>query len=219
MRFTLALLLSSTMSAHAQTTEESSRPIGHGFREVLRSEVLPAGSFEGVGHFAFVYFGDTKLCQCSASDLFVSPSGRFAVFIDGPSGQVNLFEVQSKTVMPVTASFVGLVDSVAWDEKSDSATVQFQPSESSNTRPHPLDVSLPTDKSPTGMVVFASKALLVRAIAQKRGLHYEELAVPGHPDAIRFRFSPMSDEQSRGLAFAIPRDAYYFTAMIPVEKP
>jgi len=29
----------------------------------------------------------------------------------------------------------------------------------------------------------------------------------------------MSYEQSRGLAFAIPRDAYYFTAMIPVEKP
>ena len=30
-----------------------------------------------VGHFAFVHYEDTKLCQCSASDLFVSPSARF----------------------------------------------------------------------------------------------------------------------------------------------
>jgi hypothetical protein len=222
MRSLPALLSLLTVGAHAQTLEESSRSIGGGFREVMRSEALPAGSFESIGHITFVYFEDRKLCECSARDLFVSPSGSFAVFIDGPSGQVKLFAIQSKRSTPITSSFVALVDTVSWDEKSRSATVRFRHSETGNTTPHPLAISLPVmppHKSPAGMVVFASKAPLVRQIALKRKLPYEELAVPGHDDAVRFRFSPMSDEQSRGLAFAIPREAYYFQGVILVDKP
>ncbi len=222
MRFLPALLSLLTVAAHAQTLEESSRTIGGGFREVMRSEALPAGSFEGIGHFAFVYFEDTKLCQCSASDLFVSPSGSFAVVIDGPSGQVKLFSIKSKRITPITSSFVALVDTVSWDEKARSATVRFRLSETGNATPHPLTISLPVmppHESPAGMVVFASKAPLVRQIALERKLPYKELAVPGHDDAIRFSFSPMSDEQSQELAFAIPRDAYYFAGYILVDKP
>ena len=138
--FPTFLLVAATVSA--AILEESSRSLGRGFREVTRSESLPAGSFEGVGHFAFVYFGDTKLCQCTASDLFVSPSGSFAVFIDGPSGKVMLFTVQSKAVSSITPSFVGLVAAVSWNEASNLATVQFRAADANGTPPMPMTISL-----------------------------------------------------------------------------
>lgn len=138
--FPTFLLVATTIQA--ATLEESSRPLGRGFREVTRSESLPAGGFESVGHFAFVYFVDTELCQCTASDLFVSPSGRFAVFMEGPSGKVTLFTVQSKSIAPITSSFVGLLASVSWDEASNLATVRFRAADANGITPMPMTVSL-----------------------------------------------------------------------------
>lgn len=67
-----------------------------------------------------------------------------------------------------------------------------------------------TRKNPVGIVVATSNAHLVRQVAFERNLKYEEVAVQGHPDAVRFRFDPMDEGRSRELAFAIPSDAHYF---------
>jgi hypothetical protein len=146
MRWFSALLLLLTVSAHAQVVEESSRPLGNEFREVERSQKLPPGSFEGIGHFLFVYYKDLKLCQCSASEVFVSPSGRFAVFANSETGQVMLLATSTKVVKPVAPPAETFVKAVAWDESSLTAIVRFRIPEDAERAPPALTVLLsPSD--------------------------------------------------------------------------
>jgi len=145
MRWFSALLLLLTVSAYAQVLEESSRPLGHEFREIMRSEQLPPGSFEGIGHFASVYYKDRKLCECSAGEVFVSPSGRFAVFANSQTGQVMLFVSKTEVVKPVAPAANALIEAVSWDETSYSATVRFSTAEGAASPPPVLPVSLPSN--------------------------------------------------------------------------
>ena len=143
MRYFSALLMLLTLSAHAQVLEELSRPMGNEFREVERSKKLPPGSFEGVGHFLFVYYKDLKLCQCSASEVFVSPSGRFAVFANSETGQVMLLATNTKVVKPVAPPAKAFIKAVSWDESSLTAIVGFRIPEDAESAPPAFTVSLP----------------------------------------------------------------------------
>jgi hypothetical protein len=116
--------------------------MGFGFHQVQRSQVNPSGSFEGVGHFTFVYYQDLKLCQCDKAEFFISPSGNHALFINESPGSVTLFTAHSKTTNTVTSSFVGLISTVEWNESNGNALVVFQRPAANKSTPKPLSVSL-----------------------------------------------------------------------------
>lgn len=94
---------------------ERSTDLRDGFREVSRSEVSGPGSFEGVGHFVFVYFHDEKICQCSRTEMVISPDGRLALYTDVVTGKLMLFRAGSAKRAQLTQEFVGYPTSAAWD--------------------------------------------------------------------------------------------------------
>ena len=138
----LPLVLLPSMVLHAQVLQESSRDLGHGFREVTRSVKNPPGHWEGIGHFGYVYYKDTLLDQCSGSDLFISPHGRYAIYNNSSTGQLTLFEAKTRSTKPLTKSFIALINKVEWHESDNSATIYFEPSESGQPQAKPLTVQL-----------------------------------------------------------------------------
>jgi hypothetical protein len=100
-----------------QVLAEKKEDLGFGFNLIRRSIVNPPNHWEGVGHFSFIYFGKRQLCQCGHSDFSISPSGRYALVQDGPSGKLLLFDTLSVRISEVTKQYVGSPQSFAWDEK------------------------------------------------------------------------------------------------------
>ncbi len=60
----------------------------------------------------------------------------------------------------------------------------------------------------TVIMVFKSKAHLIRQVALEQGISFDERPVTGKNDVTRFSFKPMDDAASHKLVMAIPRDAY-----------
>lgn len=98
---------------------ESIEDLGHGFRCVT---IQKPTSFE-IGHFAYLYYGEQKLCDLG---LFsVSNSGGFAVFQDANSGNLFLFRRADGRQTQLTRRFVALVDKFEWDENAGMVRVYF----------------------------------------------------------------------------------------------
>ena len=117
---------SSTWLPPGTVLTETWKNVGHGYREVARSQVNPAGAFEGIGHFSFVYYGDEKLCQCSASEISVSPDGAFAVFTDVHDGKLMLFASGSHTRTVLSETFVGYPESTTWSLAERRAEIKLK---------------------------------------------------------------------------------------------
>lgn len=81
------MFLSSVIAA--EVISERSKDLGFGFRAVKQQEKIPKGHWEGIGHFSFLYFKDHKISQ--TSDYLISSDGKFAIFTDGPTGNVQAF--------------------------------------------------------------------------------------------------------------------------------
>jgi len=128
--------------AFSQVLTESSRPIGSGFQEIRRAQVSAPGVFEGISHFSFVYFGKLQVCQCSASEFFIAPSGHYALFVASPSGKVTVFNAVTQTATAVTQNFVGSINAVQWHEQTSEAVVSFWPAAAGAPAPSALRVSL-----------------------------------------------------------------------------
>ena len=121
---------------------ENSRDIGHGFREVARSQVNPPGHFEALGHFVFVYFKDEKLCKCGQSDVAISPNGAYAIFTDVSSGRLMLFTSASGTRKELTEAFVGYPKTASWDLAAKRAVVTLEEYDNGEGSIHTLTVRL-----------------------------------------------------------------------------
>ena len=115
--------------APGTVVSESSRDLGHGFRDVSRSQVNGPGSFEGMGHFSFLYYRSRQLCRCAGLDYAIAPSGQFAVFVDGPSGKLKLFHAPSGQLRELTKHFMGTPQTFTWDEARGTVKVLFLPNE------------------------------------------------------------------------------------------
>ena len=90
------LFVSSVLSA--EVISERSKDLGFGFREVIQQVKMPKGHWEGIGHFGFLYFKDHKISQ--TSDFLISSDGKFVIFTDGPTGNVQaFFSVDKKNVI------------------------------------------------------------------------------------------------------------------------
>ena len=81
-----------------EVISEKSKDHGFGFRDVRQQVKMPKGHWEGIGHFGFLYFKDHKISQ--TSDFLISSDGKFVVFTDGPTGNVQaFFSVDRKIVL------------------------------------------------------------------------------------------------------------------------
>jgi hypothetical protein len=122
-----ALCLASLLSvgiAGAQVLSERTQDLGYGFRLVARSQANPPGHWEGIGHFSFLYYRDSQLCQCGHIDFSIAPSGDYAIYAG--SEKVMLFNraTQARTVVS-RPEFVGSIEKVEWSESSGTAKVSF----------------------------------------------------------------------------------------------
>ena len=118
------LCLLGTGAASAEVLSERSKEVGSGFREVMREETNPPGHWEGVGHFAFLYYKDMQLSRTTIYSI--APSGRFALYQDGPTGDLVLFEVVSKTKKTVLPFPGSLARAFGWAEKDNSVAVTLE---------------------------------------------------------------------------------------------
>lgn len=141
MRGLLITLFLSPLLAHAQVLQESTGSLSSGFRIVHRSQVNGPGSFEGVGHFSFIYFGDQLLCQCGSGSFFISPSGARAIFT-GAQGVTTLFRTRERTTRALTSGFVSSIGHVEWNEPAGKAMVVFEQLSPGKPAPKPLQVLL-----------------------------------------------------------------------------
>lgn len=99
---------------------ESSEELGFGFRRVV---ILKPTDFE-IGHFAYLYSGDQRLC--SLGTFSVSPSGRYAIFQDDyRSGNLFLYRRADGRQTQLTTRFVALVSNFEWNEDEGWVQVTF----------------------------------------------------------------------------------------------
>lgn len=94
---------------------EESKRLGHGYRLVYRSQVNSPGLFEAVGHFAFAYYKEEKLCQCDEREIAISPTGAHAIFTDVSTGKLILFREASRTRTALTTTFAGYPIGAVWE--------------------------------------------------------------------------------------------------------
>ena len=114
----MPLLLASCATSHVEHTTD----LGFGFRRVMLAEPSHS-SFESIGHFEYLYFRDRRLCHLG--ECSVSPSGRFAVYQDGPSGCLFLFRRADGSQTRLTTQFVALVDGFDWQEDVGAVEARF----------------------------------------------------------------------------------------------
>jgi hypothetical protein len=101
---------------------ERTTNLGFGFRRVVVSEPSHS-SFESIGHFEYLYFRDHRLCHLG--QYSISPSGKFAVYHDGPSGCLFLFCSADGKQTQLTSQFVALVDRFEWHEDINAMEARF----------------------------------------------------------------------------------------------
>jgi hypothetical protein len=101
---------------------EQTTDLGFGFRRVVMAEPVKRG-FESIGHFEYLYYGHQRLCQIGACSI--SPSGRYAIYQDGPSGELFLFRREEGRLSRLTTRFFGLAETFTWREEANSVEADF----------------------------------------------------------------------------------------------
>jgi hypothetical protein len=56
----------------------------------------------------------------------VSPTGKYAIYQDGPSGNLFLFCRADRKTAQLSSAFVGLADSFVWHEDTGTVDVQLE---------------------------------------------------------------------------------------------
>ena len=95
------------------------------FYVVERSIVNEPGLWEGVGHFGFLYFRGEMLCTCNHGQFSISPSNRYAIFHDGPSGKLQLFDTVTGLTTFVKKNGVENPSSFDWKEAEGLVVVEL----------------------------------------------------------------------------------------------
>jgi hypothetical protein len=109
--------------ANAEILSETSKDVGFGFREVQRSETMGPGSWEGAGHFALLFYKDQELSQYDSHSI--APSGKYALFQDGPTGEIQIFTRATAQRRKVSKFPGSLAKQYIWREDRMEATIVF----------------------------------------------------------------------------------------------
>src|SRR5207249_6214010 len=110
----LSISLLILSSAKADVLSESSKDVGFGFRVVIRSEPAGPNAWE-IGHFGFLFYKDVELSQYGSYSI--APSGKYALFQDGPTGEIILFIPATAQRRVVAKSSGTLVEQYVWNER------------------------------------------------------------------------------------------------------
>ena len=111
------------MTHAAKPVVERTENLGFGFRRVMLAEPVSV-SFESIGHFEYFYYRDQRLCRVGACS--VSPSGKFAIYQDGPSGNLFLFRRTDRKTTQLTRKFIALAGSFDWQEASGTVNAHLE---------------------------------------------------------------------------------------------
>lgn len=105
-----------------RTVRERSVDLGFGFQRVTLAEPT-VSSFESIGHFGYLYYRDQRIC--SLGDCSVSPTGTYAIYQEGASGNLFLFRRADGKTTQLTPAFVALVEKFVWQEKAGTVEAHF----------------------------------------------------------------------------------------------
>jgi hypothetical protein len=119
--FALAIMLL-FLGACASSRVERTSDLGFGFRRVTMAQPSQS-SFERSGHFEYLYFRDRRLCQVGACS--VSPSGQYAIYQEGSSGNLFLFSPKDGSPIQLAQQFVALVGTFEWHDEARMVRVRF----------------------------------------------------------------------------------------------
>ncbi len=109
--------------AFAQFGVEDTRNLGFGFRYETHAEPTNS-SFESITHQAYLYYGDRKLCN--VGEYSIAPSGRFAIYQDGPSGTLFLFRRADGKIFQLTPKSIGFPETFVWHERVHTVEVHLE---------------------------------------------------------------------------------------------
>jgi hypothetical protein len=118
----LVLITSALADALHSSQVEESVDLGNGFRRITIAEPTTS-EFESIGHFEYLFYRDQKIARLGRCS--VSPSGNYAVFQEGPSGNLFAFSRADEEIVQLTPRFVALVDKFEWREDSGAVKVHF----------------------------------------------------------------------------------------------
>jgi hypothetical protein len=124
--FAAAGLLAFAETVHSTPggTEESSRELGGGFRDVTLAVKNKSGSLELYGHFRYLFH---KANQIARTDQFVvAPSGKFAVYQDSASQDIYLVEADGEKKTLLRKSPRALVQAFHWNDDEKSAEAELE---------------------------------------------------------------------------------------------
>ena len=131
MRAVLIILLAVATPTFASSSApqvkgiEGSQSLGHDFW-LITVAARVKGGFESIGHFSYCYYKNKSFGQCDL--MSPSPSGRYAIYQQGPSGLVMFFDSRTGLTKQVTPSFPGLLGATIWREADQQ--VEFKAGES-----------------------------------------------------------------------------------------
>jgi hypothetical protein len=116
----IALLFAACGQATPPGTERVEN-LGFGFQRVTIAEW---NKFE-LGHHAHLYYRGRELGLIGAPPS-ISPSGKFAIYQDGPSGKLYLFRRADEKLIELTPEFVGVAWPYVWHEDQGTVEAQFE---------------------------------------------------------------------------------------------
>jgi hypothetical protein len=119
MQPTALVLLAMVTLATAQSIPlgvERSTNLGHGFhRDVIAEAIPPNGKvFESVGHFEYLFYHEQKLAALNSCECLLAPDGHAIVYQEGYSGNILMFERDSRKIIQLTEEFPGLAMKMKW---------------------------------------------------------------------------------------------------------
>ena len=114
--------------ALAEIPSETSKDVGFGFREVQRTEATTQGAWEEIAHVAVLFYRDQELSRYDSYSI--SPSGRYALFQDGPTGEIVLFTRANAHRRKVSNFQGSLAKQYLWREDQFAATIVLENSAS-----------------------------------------------------------------------------------------
>ena len=96
------------------------KDLGNGFYDVSKSVVNSSDHWEGIGHFGYVYYRNSEICQCSPYSTVISPEGKYFVYYSNRRDRLELFDTKTKETSVLQEGYKGYPKSADWilDEKT-----------------------------------------------------------------------------------------------------
>ena len=127
-------------AAPGTVIHQSVRELENGFYDVSKSVVNASHHWEGIGHFGYVYFGKTEICQCSEGETAISPDGHYIVYYSNKKNKLKLYNTRSKQISILSEKYIGYPNSADWDVEERTANIYL--SQPDGTDPKALQISL-----------------------------------------------------------------------------